>query len=109
VPGGTRNEFGWTPAALKQWYHQRIQVHVRKNSGVIAAGHERTVRVAADILKSGGNAFDAVVAAHLAACVTEPVLSSPGGGGFLMARTPDARQTLYDFFVHTPAQTASAR
>jgi len=53
---------------------------VKQNSGVIAAGHARTVRVAADILKSGGNAFDAVVAAHLAACVTEPVLISPGEG-----------------------------
>jgi len=60
--------------------NQRIQKHVRKNTGVIAAGHERTVRVAADILKSGGNAFDAMVAAHLAACVTEPVLSSAVGG-----------------------------
>ncbi len=75
---------------------------MKQNSGVIAAGHEQTARVAADILKSGGNAFDAVVAAHLAACVTEPVLSSPGGGGFLMARTPDASQTLYDFFIQTP-------
>ncbi len=75
---------------------------MRKKSGVVAAGHPQTVQVAADILKGGGNAFDAVVAAHLAACVTEPVLSSPGGGGFLMARTPEGRHTLYDFFVHTP-------
>ncbi len=80
---------------------------MRNSTGVIAAGHPQTLRVAADILKSGGNAFDAVVAAHLAACVTEPVLSSPGGGGFLMARTPDARQTLYDFFVHTPRKRRS--
>ena len=70
--------------------------------GVIAAGHELTVGVAEDILKSGGNAFDAAVAAHLAACVTEPVLSSPAGGGFLLARTSHGTQTLYDFFVHTP-------
>ena len=99
---------GWRqddlPAHAKHQLNQRIQVHVRKKSGVVAAGHPQTVQVAADILKSGGNAFDAVVAAHLAACVTEPVLSSPGGGGFLMARTPDARQTLYDFFVHTPGK-----
>jgi len=75
---------------------------VKQSKGVIAAGHELTVRVAEDILKSGGNAFDAVVAAHLAAFVTEPVLASPAGGGFLLAQTPDQSQILYDFFVHTP-------
>ena len=75
---------------------------MRKNTGVIAAGHELTVQVAEDVLKSGGNAFDAVVAAHLAAFVTEPVLASPAGGGFLLAQTPDQSQILYDFFVHTP-------
>ncbi len=75
---------------------------MRQNTGVIAAGHELTVRVAEDILKSGGNAFDAVVAAHLAAFVTEPVLASPAGGGFLLARSSDGSQSLYDFFTHTP-------
>ena len=53
--------------------------------GVVAAGHEQTARAAEEILRSGGNAFDAVVAAHLVACVVEPVLSSLGGGGFLLA------------------------
>ncbi|MFO8028446.1 MAG: gamma-glutamyltransferase [Cyclonatronaceae bacterium] len=75
---------------------------MRKNKGVIAAGNEQTVQVAEEILRSGGNAFDAAIAAHLAACITEPVLSSPGGGGFMLARTPEGTQTLYDFFVHTP-------
>jgi gamma-glutamyltranspeptidase / glutathione hydrolase len=47
---------------------------------MIAAEHEQRVRMAAQILKSVGNAFDAEVAAHLAACVTEPVLFSAVGG-----------------------------
>ena len=70
--------------------------------GVVAAGHERTARAAADILKEGGNAFDAVVAAHCVACVAEPVLCSLGGGGFMMAHTETGENLLYDFFVHTP-------
>ena len=70
--------------------------------GVVAAGHEETARAAELILKEGGNAFDAVVAAHLAACVAEPVLSSLGGGGFLLAHTADGVDRLYDFFVQTP-------
>ena len=49
--------------------------------GVVAAGHEVTARAARDILAEDGNAFDAVLAAMLAACVAEPVLASLGGGG----------------------------
>lgn len=70
--------------------------------GVIAAGHELTVHVAEEILRSGGNAFDAAVGAHLAACITEPVLSSLAGGGFLLAREADGYERLYDFFAQTP-------
>jgi gamma-glutamyltranspeptidase/glutathione hydrolase len=70
--------------------------------GVVAAGHPKTAQVAQRILAAGGNAFDAVLAAHLAACVTEPVFTSLGGGGFLLAHTADGRDRLYDFFAHTP-------
>ncbi len=73
-----------------------------KQKGVVAAGHAETAKAAELILKEGGNAFDAVVAAHLAACVAEPVLSSLGGGGFLLAHTAAGVDRLYDFFVQTP-------
>lgn len=73
-----------------------------KNKGVIAAGHEQTAEAAAVILEAGGTAFDAVLAAMCAASVTEPVLSSFGGGGYLLARPADAKPVLYDFFAHTP-------
>jgi gamma-glutamyltranspeptidase / glutathione hydrolase len=72
------------------------------SGGVIAAGHEQTVQAARRILEDGGNAFDAAVAAHLAACIAEPVLASLAGGGFMLARTSDGRDILYDFFVQTP-------
>ena len=70
--------------------------------GVIAAGHAETVNAAAAILQDGGNAFDAVVAATCAACAVEPVLSSLGGGGFLLARPAAGEPALYDFFSQTP-------
>lgn len=72
--------------------------------GVVAAGHPETVKAAELILRDGGNAFDAAVAAQLTAFVAEPVLTSLGGGGFLMAETGSGSQTLYDFFVQTPVQ-----
>jgi gamma-glutamyltranspeptidase/glutathione hydrolase len=70
--------------------------------GIIAAGHELTVQAAEAMLRAGGNAFDAVLAAHFAACVAEPVLASLGGGGFLLAGKPHAKPLIYDFFTHTP-------
>ena len=73
-----------------------------EHKGAIACGHQQTAEAAADILSQGGNAFDAVIAAHLAACVAEPILSSLGGGGFLAAHTISGKNIIYDFFTHTP-------
>ena len=70
--------------------------------GAIACGHELTAQAAAQILARGGNAFDAVVAAHFAACIAEPVLASLGGGGFLLAHPVNGDDILYDFFAQTP-------
>ncbi len=73
-----------------------------KTRGAVAAGHALTVEAAEQILRDGGNAFDAVIAALAMACVAEPVLASPAGGGFLLARPAGAPARVYDFFVHTP-------
>ncbi|MBF0251383.1 MAG: gamma-glutamyltransferase [Alphaproteobacteria bacterium] len=70
--------------------------------GAVAAGDTETAKAAAEILRSGGNAFDAVLGALFASTVVEPVLSSLGGGGFLLAARANQRPVLYDFFAHTP-------
>ncbi len=67
--------------------------------GVIAAGDATTAKAGAEILKAGGNAFDAACAAMLAAPLSEPMLTSMGGGGFMMTHTSDSKPKLYDFFV----------
>ncbi|CAN5187535.1 hypothetical protein BH23BAC3_BH23BAC3_08480 [soil metagenome] len=72
--------------------------------GAIAAGHTETAKAAEMILRDGGNAFDAILAAQFTAFVSEPVLTSLGGGGFLMAETGEGNQLVYDFFVQTPSQ-----
>jgi gamma-glutamyltranspeptidase / glutathione hydrolase len=75
--------------------------------GAIAAGNPETAAAAAAVLEDGGNAFDAALAALCAACVTEPVLASLGGGGFLLARPEGAEPVLYDFFAQTPRHRTS--
>jgi gamma-glutamyltranspeptidase/glutathione hydrolase len=72
-------------------------------TGAAAAGHPLTTKAASDMLSMGGNAFDAGVAAGFASVVTEPSLSSLGGGGFFLAHEEKKRKdTLFDFFVDTP-------
>ncbi len=80
--------------------------------GAVAAGHALTVQAAAEILRAGGNAVDAAVAAAWMACVVEPVLASPGGGGFAMVHAPGGgadvagmgETAVCDFFAQTPGQ-----
>lgn len=75
---------------------------MKRTAGIVAAGHPVTAAAATEILRAGGNAFDAALAALFAACVAEPVLASLGGGGFLNAQSAGAQPRLYDFFAHTP-------
>ncbi len=77
-------------------------------SGAVAAGHQLTAAAGAEMLRQGGNAFDAAIAAAFTACVTESVLTSLGGGGFLLAHTAAGGNLLFDFFCQTPAAKAEA-
>jgi gamma-glutamyltranspeptidase/glutathione hydrolase len=70
----------------------------------VAAGNHDTVAAAVAVLRGGGNAFDAALAAGFAAAATEPGLSSLGGGGFLLAQRADGHQELHDFFVDVPGR-----
>lgn len=78
------------------------------NHGAVACGHPVTAAAVEEILIEGGNAFDAVLAGLCASCVAEPILSSLGGGGFLLARRADGDAGLYDFFVDTPKRKRAA-
>lgn len=79
----------------------------KPNRGAVAAGHPLTAEAGAEMLRQGGNAFDAAVAAVFTACVTESVLTSVAGGGFLLAHTASGEDTLFDFFTQTPRSNRS--
>ncbi len=77
------------------------------NRWAVAAGDELTADAAAEVLRAGGNAVDAVIAGALASMVAEPVLSSLLGGGFLTVRLPSGEARVLDFFVQTPRRKRS--
>lgn len=73
------------------------------SAGAISCGSGPTADVGARVLAEGGNTVDAAIAAAFASTVTEPGVSSMGGGGFLLVREPDGTSTLVDFFTTVPS------
>ena len=79
--------------------------------GIVAAGHPLTAEAGARVLRDGGNAVDAAVAAMLASWVAEPLLTGPGAGGYMLVAGAGEEPTLLDFFVAAPGagSTGDAR
>jgi gamma-glutamyltranspeptidase/glutathione hydrolase len=69
---------------------------------VIAAGDPQTAEAGAALLRSGGNAVDAIVAGAFAAFVCELPLCSPLGGGVLLLEHAGAPAVAFDLFARTP-------
>jgi len=62
-----------------------IGTEAESDGGVVAAGHPMEVEAGLAILASGGNAFDALVAAAFMGYVVEPAMCGVGGYGRLSA------------------------
>ncbi len=58
------------------------------------------------VLKGGGNAVDAAVAAGFALAVTFPYAGNLGGGGFLLVRMADGRTSFFDFREAAPSKAS---
>jgi gamma-glutamyltranspeptidase / glutathione hydrolase len=71
---------------------------------MVVTGEQHATEAAVSILKSGGNAIDAAVAAGFALAVTLPAAGNIGGGGFMLIRLADGRSTFIDFRGTAPAR-----
>ena len=72
--------------------------------GLLSSGHPVISEAGADILRAGGNAFDAVVAEAFTSTVVEPTMASLGGAGFVLARTSSGEEILFDFIASAPGR-----
>ncbi len=69
----------------------------------VAAGHPATTEVGLAVLARGGSAADAAVAAALASCTAESILTGIGGGGFATYFNAGTGEvTCLDFFCSVP-------
>jgi gamma-glutamyltranspeptidase / glutathione hydrolase len=76
----------------------------------IAAGHPATVGAGVEILQAGGGAADAVVAASLASCVAETVMTGLlGGGHAIYYEAASGQIENLDCFVSVPGLGAERR
>ena len=75
--------------------------------GVVSTSKVEASRIGADILKKGGNAIDAAVAAGFALGVVEPNSSGLGGGGFMLIRIAKTGETVFIDFRERAPQKAS--
>src|SRR3954451_24692172 len=78
-------------------------------NGMVAAGHPLTAEAGARVLREGGNAVDAAIAAMLVSWVAEPLLTGPGAGGYLLVAGAGVEPVLLDFFVAAPSGDAATR
>jgi len=72
---------------------------------MVAAGHAATADAGAAILRHGGNAVDAAIAAVSTSFCAEPVLTAAGGGGFMLVAPLNQKAILYDGFSRMPRGT----
>jgi gamma-glutamyltranspeptidase/glutathione hydrolase len=71
--------------------------------GAAATVDPLATQAAIDVLRNGGNAIDATVAAAGVLGVTEPFSAGIGGGGFMVIRTSDGKVTTIDGRETAPA------
>ena len=68
---------------------------------VVSARKEAT-QIGLEIMKNGGNAYDAMIATHLALAVVHPTAGNIGGGGFFVYRDQDGSSGTLDFREMAP-------
>jgi gamma-glutamyltranspeptidase/glutathione hydrolase len=75
----------------------RITKEAQAKRGMVVTAHPLASRAGLKVLRKGGNAADAAVAAQLALAVVYPRAGNLGGGGFLVHRDADGAVTTLDF------------
>ncbi|MGN7757574.1 gamma-glutamyltransferase [Chryseobacterium sp. 22532] len=77
-----------------------------KNKGVVVSAHPLASEAGAEVMKMGGNAYDAVVATQYALAVVYPQAGNIGGGGFLVGVKNNGEKFTLDYRETAPKKAS---
>lgn len=77
-----------------------------KNKGVVVSAHPLASEAGAQVLKMGGNAYDAIVATQYALAVVYPQAGNIGGGGFLVGVKNNGEKFTIDYRETAPKKAS---
>ncbi len=83
-------------------YQYTIQKRVTAANGAVVSAHALASKTGVNILKKGGNAFDAAIATQFALAVVYPNAGNLGGGGFLVGRRSNGELIAIDYREKAP-------
>jgi gamma-glutamyltranspeptidase/glutathione hydrolase len=72
------------------------------NEAMVVSAREEASKIGVEIMKQGGNAFDAMVATELALAVAYPFAGNLGGGGFMVYRKANGEIGSLDYREKAP-------
>ncbi len=75
---------------------------VISNKAMVVSAREEASQIGSNILKKGGNAFDAMIATELALAVSYPYAGNISGGGFMVYRLQDGTTGSLDYREKAP-------
>ena len=88
------------------FFSSQAQQGVTASNGMVVSAREEASKIGVDILKKGGNTFDAMIATHLALAVAYPYAGNISGGGFLVYRKNNGEIGSLDFREKAPLKAS---
>lgn len=74
---------------------------------MVVSAREEASKIGVEIMKKGGNAFDAMVATELALAVSYPQAGNIGGGGFMVFRKANGETGAIDYREKAPLSASA--
>ena len=82
--------------------NKSVEEGLTAKNGMVVSAREEASKIGIEILKKGGNAFDAMIATDLALAVSHQSAGNIGGGGFMVYRKANGETGALDYREKAP-------